>query len=169
MIDRVFVKVEKFLNAVMAFIVFMTKNLLISSAFLGGILLAFPNQFVSALDAIRPIQPENFHRTTLNLLGVSGRKAPQKRAEGGSDLAEIGFSADGEALHEERKDYSALNAMNERRVASLEEEVTHLRGEIRKLKVKYQYGGVEPTTEPTKPNWSWKNMLGNASPEAPSK
>lgn len=158
--DSLLLKIERACTAIVGFCVFMFKNLLISGAFLGVLLLLFPGQFVSLLESIRPIQTENFHKGTMKLLVGDRPKTPQKVAAGGSDFAEVGFDANGQALPEERKDYAELNTMNERRVASLEEEVTHLRGELRKLKVKYQYGGVEPTTEPMKPKWSWKTMLG---------
>lgn len=154
-------KVERFFAAVAAFIVFMTKNLLITAAFVGALLLTFPNSVLSLVDSLRPIQTDEMHKATHKLLGVNqGPRKPQQKAEAGSDLAEIGFDTNGVAIVEEKKDYAALNTMNERRVASLESEVEHLRTELRALKVKYQYGGVEPTTEPTKPKWSWKTMLG---------
>lgn len=148
--ERIAYFFEKTGRAFLGFGVFMVKNLLISSAFVGLFLIAFPAQFNSGLEFIRPLKTEAFHQGTMKLLGINKIKKVQEKAAAGSDLAEIGFSANGQALEEgppaPNQEIIEQNKMNLRRVASLEEEIAYLRGEIRQLKVKYQYGGVEPTT-----------------------
>ena len=83
------------------------------------------------------------------------RRFTQEQAAAGTDLAEIGFGKNGEPLVKEDEAVK----ITDQRVANLEEEVSTLRRELRQLKVKYQYGGVDPTTGP-KPKWNWKTMLG---------
>ncbi len=156
MIERFFLKVERVFAGIFGFASFMIKNLLISSAFLGLVLIAAPKQFQAGLDMIRPIQTDAFQKSTMRLLGMNNRGSMQVKADSGTDLAEIGFATNGQALQKE--DFSELNMMNERRVSSLEEEVAFLRGEIKKLRIKYQFGGTDPIEE--KQDWSWKTMMG---------
>lgn len=167
-IEKILLRIERFGSAFLAFILFMVRNLLISAAFLGAILLAFPNQFHAGLEAIRPIQSEAIHKSTMKLL-MGNRKPRQQHLDvAGGDYAEVNFDTKGQVLVKEN--YEELYKMNAQRVVNLEAEILQLRVENRKLKLAQQSPGVPvPTERAERPRWSLRTMLGFGSQEGSSK